>query len=277
MREEAERRRRAEQAQYVSTFCSRIAATQNASRPRTVALLKHYYVKYRAENPDSGGPSPTVGSAAVTSMTQADAALLNDPREVLESNKNGVTVTDVQQALIQELVQGRQGGGDGDDGDESVLDHDGAAFVPVSSRAIEVPIILRFMPSARLLPGEDPAARSRTLVRPPYLLVGHPGLSVELRPRSAARTGPISVELGKNLFFVMRIAPTHHGVVKDAVVFNFGSFVICRYVSLRVEDPAIKEDAKAHRAATPYTGVLAPRAVPVLSSTHIISGVPPSK
>jgi hypothetical protein len=36
---------------YLDDFCSRIAATQRASRPSTVTLLKDYYVRHRMSYP----------------------------------------------------------------------------------------------------------------------------------------------------------------------------------------------------------------------------------
>ncbi|KAI9352277.1 P-loop containing nucleoside triphosphate hydrolase protein [Zopfochytrium polystomum] len=326
-REVAEKKRA-----YLDSFCGVMALTQHASRPKSVSLLKSFFVTYRSSNPIRGlSPSSMIyflrrrqkvllvdydtkmvqwrdslmayGMASVASSvaalpprpesaagriqrqpldtangkdsarkpTTSTLALLNQPREQLQLDKHGITVHDVQEMIRSEFAKSTEHF-------DEYADADGAIVVPMGTAETQVVFMVRLVPAAKPMPGDASGSPvTRTMSRGPYLLVGQPGLSLGVPPRSTLTLdSPIVFTPGKSVFFVLKIRPVNHGVIKDTIVLNFGDFVICRYIHLRVEDVEIAAEARLHRAKEAYTGrPNPPKSVPFVQAHRIFKGIPP--
>jgi hypothetical protein len=183
-----------------------------------------------------GPDQRTVTFSQQQQLTPAERSLLNDSRAVLEANKCNITIHQVQELIRSQFVQTKMQNGLFDEEDEidRTNDPDGTLVIPLNARHLskmEVVFSLR----------NSNAGQTRTLVRPPYFLVGSPGLEIEMKVSKSSLgmggsgsvsqglgNGPIEVQPSKVLFFCLKIQPQMHGLLKDVIVFNFGDFVICR-------------------------------------------------
>ncbi|KAJ3213962.1 hypothetical protein HDU67_002270 [Dinochytrium kinnereticum] len=274
-----------EKIAYITTFCEHIATVQRASRPRTIPLLKSYYSTYRETHPvmrlspaslvydlrakrrvvkftnyenkviewtealsENYGPSqrpaneaskPThreneqAEPSAKQQISKVESILLNSSREELEKNKNYVEIANIQELFLNHCSSQGLNGKEVDF--ESLADGDGTVVVSQSHSTLSIIFQVR-----------NKRNGSTQILKPPYFLVGSPGLEIQ-SGRSADKSttnSPIVLEAAGIKFFTFKFTPKVHGLVKDTVVFDFNDFVICRYISIRVEDSDVAADMR---------------------------------
>ncbi|KAJ3321096.1 hypothetical protein HDU76_000148 [Blyttiomyces sp. JEL0837] len=222
-----------------------------------------------------GTPTGTASSSSqqTRGATRAEISLLNEPKAELERNKHNVEVHNIQESMRTEFTKILE-----DELDfERFIDPDGTIVIPQSDRETVIPFTIRI--KRRPVGSPPDGTYSWTMTRGPYFLVGDPSLAISIPKRGTQvdLSGPIKCEEGSALFFWLKITPKYHGVIKDTLVFDFGEFVICRYLSLRVEDISILETVKTAEPVASYVGTRRPPKVASLAPVEVLPGVPPPK
>ncbi|KAI8837363.1 AAA domain-containing protein [Chytridium lagenaria] len=304
-----------ERNEYLQTFCEHMASVQRASRPRTVPLLKSFYVQYRVANPvarlspsslvydlrtkrkvvvitdynakliewtetlvkDYGAseistsspsrvPLPATGSTTSSrqQITRSEHILLNSSREELEKNKEHIEVANIQELLLD--VCSKQQMTQSDFDADRMVDGDGTVVVQKQPTPFTIVFQVR----------NKKIGKVRAL-KHPYFLVGAPGLSVEAPvgragERPIPATDTIMLEPPAMKFFTFKFLPKMHGTVKDTLVFDFGDFVICRYISIRVEDSEIMSSVRAVENQGPLAKQKSQRRKPKPIAPTIVRG-----
>ncbi|KAJ3190833.1 hypothetical protein HK101_008328 [Irineochytrium annulatum] len=188
-------------------------------------------------------------------MTKALFSLKNDPREILEQNKNGIEIGDIQDHLRSMIAETEEQDGD------RMGDGDGAIFIKCSDKVISRTFAVR----------NTKFGQKRKLKV--YLLVGVEGIGVCLKgigpgpPPEATEITAASVK-----FITLSITPRNHGLMEDAIVFDFEDFVIVRYICIRAEEASIQEAVKGAEATSVYRKVHNAKNMP--AATRIVRGTP---
>ncbi|RKO84949.1 hypothetical protein BDK51DRAFT_32659, partial [Blyttiomyces helicus] len=205
----------------------------------------------------AGGPAPVVVRALQPVVTQGDLDLLNMTRAQKEENKGGIFVAELGEVILNHFLNAENG--------DLVHEENGEVFIPVAASAKPLRFTVR---NSRA--GENVAVR--TLVKPPYILGGSPELAVRFTGTTLP-SGQIAINPGDMKTFTLQITPSQPGKIKDVVVFQFGDFVICRYVSLHVQDPQMMKETSKIPSQPAYT----PKVIVQRPRLPIVPGVPPLK
>ncbi|KAJ3035188.1 hypothetical protein HDV00_004257 [Rhizophlyctis rosea] len=241
----------------VTPFAQFLANLDEEARPTTVTELKLRYGRFRAVQPIQncspavavyalkrlgvikvrvGKQGPVVqylqglgryaaATAGSATLSPVQIALLYDTPERLAVDKAGIHITEANKAIARAF-----GVPDPDPTVDAVV-----VRMSTSTEGVSV----RFNILNR---GHSP----QFLERPPYLVPNVPNIAL------SQWREPLVLHPGTQRRLDLKVKAWFHGYIRAVLIFDLKSFVICRFLAIRVEDPAITEDINKMQPVAPF-------------------------
>ncbi|TPX32696.1 hypothetical protein SmJEL517_g04200 [Synchytrium microbalum] len=166
-------------------------------------------------------------------IRRTDLVILNSSRAELEADKNGVKIGQPQEAL-------------------SVLSENDPRFIGLEDDALTIKQsdeVIKITFTIRV----DRGRPDVTLTKHPYFLnpMGD-DLTITVKSRDD-QSDPLVVSSRRMTFLELTLKPRNVGYLLGVICFEFGTFVICRYVNVHVQDGAYITPADEPRASESVT------------------------
>ncbi|KAJ3264984.1 hypothetical protein HK104_006364, partial [Borealophlyctis nickersoniae] len=188
------------------------------------------------------------------------AAMSRIPRAELEVDKEGIVIDHIHHEIATafDIPHDHHGGSaaGGAGGNDQVT-------VPMSANAVSVEIAIR----------NTSSDRAQTLKEPPSLSFRVNGITVVDMHASRLTLNP-----GDTKLIRLIVRPWFHGYIRNVLVFDFSDFVICRFITIRVEDAGIANDVNSLAPSNPFQRKKQPKVREAVQPTNeIVPGEPPEK